>query len=257
MNILPNEIIDNIILYIDYPDIIKFRKYLTKYAYYKSMSSDIIKIIQNGDIPNLNYIKKDIDKISYTIFDIIIIHSTFSNLYDLLLWSYYNGYIYSIMTLNILSFLECSIKKQIVLSFLYNKKYKFNKIHYSVGVKTNNIELIKFLIKIGIEKDHSIIDYAIQQKNFKMIKWLVENNIGNDDNVLIKLLYMNYDITDCKNIQILEYIINCEYIPINIKKIKQAIKNNSYLKFILINLLSVSRMSKILEKEILLTIKNL
>lgn len=257
MNILPNEIIDIIILSIPYPDIIKFRKYLTRYAYYKSMSTDIIKIVQNGDIVNLNYIKKDIEKISYTIFDIIVIHSSFEKLYDLLLWSYYNNYTYSIMTLNIISFLDCNIKKEIVLKFLYNKKYKFNKIHYSIAVKTNNMELIKFLTRIGIEKDHTIIDYAISQKNFKMIKWLVENNIGNDINLFVKLIRMNIDIIDSKNLQILDYVINCEYIPINIKKISESIQDKTYLKFVFINLLSTPRLPRMIEEEILRMIKNL
>jgi hypothetical protein len=256
MNSLPNEIIDKIVLYIEYPEIIKFRKYITKYAYYKTMSNDIIDIVKGGDITNLNYIKKDIDKIHYTIFDIIIIHSSIDNIENLLLWSYFNNYKYSIVSLNILSFLDCDVKKEIVLKFLYRKKYKFNKIHYTVGVKTNNIVLINFLIKIGIQKDHSVIDYSISQKNCKMIKFLIENNIGNDHTIFPKLMLMiqcNFE----NKMEFISWITQCSNVPINMKTIREMIKDPDYLQFVLINLLAIKNLSEFIKANIKECLKNL
>lgn len=256
METLPNEIIDKIVLYIEYPEIIKFRKYITKYAYYKTMSNDIIDIVKGGDIINLNYIKKDIDKIHYTIFDIIIIHSNINNIENLMLWSYFNNYKYSIVSLNILSFLDCDIKKEIVLKFLYRKRYKFNKIHYTVGVKTNNFILINFLVKIGIQKDHSVIDYAITQKNCKMIKFLVENNIGNNHTIFPKLMTMiQYNFEN--KMEFISWLTQCNNVPINIKTIKETVKDSDYLQFILINLLAIKNLSEFVKTDIEECLKNL
>jgi hypothetical protein len=258
MDLLPNELIDKIILNIEYPDIIKFRSFLTTYAYYQSMSNNIIDVIKSGDINNLNHIKKDIDKISYTIFDIIIIHGNLNHIYNLMLWSYYNNYQYTIMSLNILSFLECPYKKEMILKFLYNKKYKFSKIHYSVGVRTNNIELIKFLIKIGIDKDHASINYAIEQKNYKMVKWLLENNIGNNQDVFYKIISIENAYNEHnKTSTLLSYALECEYIPINIKKIKHNVPDIPYLQFILIHLLGIKNLNKLIKEEITIILKNL
>lgn len=242
--ILPQELIDIIILKSDNKTIIENRNILSDYAKRCSYNKSIIDMIKDNDIEALNY-----NTLKENIFNKILVHAENENIENLLNWAYSKQLYPTMITMKLLLLLDDNTDKVYnILNIMYNNEYKFNIYHYLFGIEWRNLTLLKFLLEKKIDYykySDDITKSIIKTKSVYIINWCLENHLIQYSKMLT-YVFMTGDKSFIKKI-IKDTPLST--IHWTITKMKQENFNKKYIIWCL--LLTLSQEHNIFDDEIL------
>ncbi len=177
MVILPQELIDYIILLSDYEAIKQSRHLLSRYAYNQSINLPFNKMLEYGDIHALSYNTEALKNTEKTLINRIIVHTREEYLETLLNWATMNHYTWNEFTIRLILIKNCDYTTRITLDYLLKNGFNFHSYYYNLSVYWENYEFILFLIKNKIKPNLCITETCINKRKIKLLHFCMKHNL--------------------------------------------------------------------------------
>lgn len=208
MGILPQELIDNIILLSDYEIIKQNRDLLSEYAYKKSINIPFNKMLEYGDIHALMANMHILKNCEETVINRIIVHTKEEYLQELLDWAKKLGYTWNEFTIRLILIKNSRKTSIIALQYLLNSGFNFHSYYYNLSVYWENYEFILFLIKYKVKPNLGITETCVNKRNTKLLHFCLKHNLI-DLTTVYKYIVSTLDKTFIKK--------SSRFVPIHIK----------------------------------------
>jgi hypothetical protein len=135
---------------------------------------------------------------------------------------------------NTLPFFATKTNDLYLLNYCYTRSYAFDTFLYDYAIENHNLEIIKYLFEnVKIALDQELLYITTLKGNFEILKYLVENNCPKYYDIAIVAI-------KCGKLNYLKYLYENNYCIIDKRALKCALINDnneckSYIKNILKN----------------------